>query len=80
MTGWRAWALAGVVIAGLIAALMLSVERRTRAEIEKDAATGRIENIEGAKELRDETDDLETDPDALRRELRDRLHPRRFDQ
>jgi hypothetical protein len=80
MTGWKAWALAGVVIAGLIGALMLSIERRTRAEIEKDAATGRIENIEDAKELRDATDDLETDPDALRRELDERLSPRRPDQ
>ena len=80
MTGWRAWALAGVVIAGLIAALMLSVERRTRAQIEKDAATDRIENIEDAKELRDETDDLEDDIDALRRELDGRLSPRRADQ
>ena len=80
MNGWKAWALAGVVIAGLIAALMLSVERRTRVQIEKDAATGRIENIEDAKELRDETDDLEADPDALRRELDGRLSPRRPDQ
>ncbi|WP_370313491.1 hypothetical protein [Sagittula sp.] len=80
MTGWKAWALAGVVIAGLIAALILSVERRTRAEIKKDAVTDRIENIEGAKELSDETDDLETDPDALRRELDGRLSPRRPDR
>lgn len=70
---WQVWVAAGVVCAGLLVALIQSVERRTRAEIEGDAARARIEAIEDAQELRHETDDLQADPGALRRELDCRL-------